>query len=507
MSRFILFATAACAALPLTAHAQQSAPVTPQPSAPQPAPTPAPVPEQPDQPGAIWAPAAPGNFRPETGPTPRTIDTVVIHDIEGTALGAVSWFQNPKSRVSAHYVVDAVNGMVWQQVKERDTGYHAGNRDLNGRSIGIEHEGYAYRPGFYTTTLYEASAKLVRDITNRYQIPRDRTHIIGHFEVPNPSDPTKFGGGGGHTDPGPYWDWDYYMTLVRNDARLDTTPAAPAAPLHPGEKVEVSVGFTNTGDDPWPAQRKAVRDDALQSRGPVYLGTAAGTPSLLYGTGWVSPRVAAAPQQDGEVAPGAPARFTLTLNGPRYAVPGQTTVTETFRLTKVPPVPKLPVPFGPPVSVTVAVEPWEVVWDVAAAGFTASGWNAKEDKKSGKRLLWQKKPQAPAEWKGDLPLSGQWDVYARWEGGRGKASKAVYEVVTGAGTQRFLADQRRSEKGDGWFLLGRAALTDPKAVTVRLTAEDGGVVVADAIRLVGPFAPPTPTPAPAVLTPPAAASR
>src|SRR5437763_1557481 len=63
--------------------------------------------ETPDEPGAVWAAAAPGNFQPANRPGERSIDMVVIHDIEVTAESAVKWFQNPMAKVSAHYVVGA----------------------------------------------------------------------------------------------------------------------------------------------------------------------------------------------------------------------------------------------------------------------------------------------------------------------------------------------------------------------------------------------------------------
>src|SRR5688500_18466289 len=96
--------TAAAAALALR---QETAPTTP-------------AVETPDEPGAIWEPAAPTNYQKANRPADRPIDMVVIHDIEGTAEGCVRWFQNPAARVSAHYVVDADTDRIWQQVKERD---------------------------------------------------------------------------------------------------------------------------------------------------------------------------------------------------------------------------------------------------------------------------------------------------------------------------------------------------------------------------------------------------
>ena len=68
--------------------------------------------------------------------------------------------------------------------------------------------------------------------------------------MPNAAHPGQFGGSGGHTDPGPWWDWDSYMTLVRNDATLGSA-AALSAVVHPGEAVTETLTFTNAGDDLW----------------------------------------------------------------------------------------------------------------------------------------------------------------------------------------------------------------------------------------------------------------
>lgn len=131
------------------------------------------------------------------------VNYVVIHDIEGSYEGAISWFQNPNANVSAHYVI-ANEGDITQMVWEEDIGWHAGNWSYNEQSVGIEHEGYASDPNSYPETMYVASAGLTRYLTDKYSIPRTRDYIIGHVEVP----------GATHTDPGPYWQWAHYMDLV-----------------------------------------------------------------------------------------------------------------------------------------------------------------------------------------------------------------------------------------------------------------------------------------------------
>ena len=133
------------------------------------------------------------------------ISYVVIHTVQGSYSGCISWFQNSDASVSAHYVVRSSDGQITQMVKEADVGWHAGNWTYNEASVGIEHEGYVDDPGtWYTDEMYAASAALTADILSRNGIPISRNNVIGHVEVP----------GATHTDPGSGWDWDYYMALI-----------------------------------------------------------------------------------------------------------------------------------------------------------------------------------------------------------------------------------------------------------------------------------------------------
>ena len=184
-----------------------------------------------DYPGAVWNPAAECNYGTRTEP----VTAVVLHDTEGSFAGAVSWFHNCQAGVSSHYVVRSVDGYVVQMVREADKAWHA--RDANRYAIGIEHEGYANNPAYYTDTMYRSSAALVKNICDRYDaigshymFYRDTldngtaldyglhelggdnpetgrvycTRICGHQHLYNQT----------HTDPGPYWSWDYYYKLI-----------------------------------------------------------------------------------------------------------------------------------------------------------------------------------------------------------------------------------------------------------------------------------------------------
>ncbi|MBX9395500.1 N-acetylmuramoyl-L-alanine amidase [Streptomyces sp. TRM72054] len=166
-----------------------------------------------DYTGARWVAASSANWRRADRPDDFTIDMVIIHVTQGSFDSAVKVFQDPGHGAASHYIVRE-DGHIAQMIRELDVAYHAGNRDYNERSVGIEHAGFVDRPQDFTDAMYAASARLTARICARYGIPVDREHIIGHVEVP----------GTDHTDPGEHWDWDRYMKLVRQ-ASSAATPA------------------------------------------------------------------------------------------------------------------------------------------------------------------------------------------------------------------------------------------------------------------------------------------
>ncbi|KUH38093.1 MULTISPECIES: N-acetylmuramoyl-L-alanine amidase [Streptomyces] len=170
-----------------------------------------------DHAGAQWTAAARANWRRADRPDDFGIDRVVVHVVQGSFATALRVFKNPGHGAAAHYVVGK-DGRVAQMIRELDVAFHAGNRDMNERSIGIEHEGFVDRPQDFTEAMYASSARLTAGICARYGIPVDREHIIGHVEVE----------GTDHTDPGPHWDWDRYLRLVRRAATAPATAPPPS---------------------------------------------------------------------------------------------------------------------------------------------------------------------------------------------------------------------------------------------------------------------------------------
>jgi hypothetical protein len=169
-----------------------------------------------------WVPAAyhqnsadPGDYgnfdlanRPDDG---LAIRFVVIHDTEVDYPGTLAIFQNPLAYVSAHYVTRSADGHIAQMVETKNVAWQAGNWWINTHSVGIENEGFAVDPSFYTQQLYRSLARLTRYTAERYGIPLDREHIIGHDQVPGPTAAFQ---AGMHWDPGPYFDWSQLMALL-----------------------------------------------------------------------------------------------------------------------------------------------------------------------------------------------------------------------------------------------------------------------------------------------------
>ena len=107
-----------------------------------------------------------------------SINMIVLHSTTAaTVEGTINWFLDPKSQVSAHYVVDR-NGDIYQIVRDECSAWHA--KAINSRSIGIEHVGTA--SDRLTDAQSRASAQLVRWLAAQYGIPA--ANVLGHRFAP-----------------------------------------------------------------------------------------------------------------------------------------------------------------------------------------------------------------------------------------------------------------------------------------------------------------------------------
>jgi hypothetical protein len=281
-------------------------------------------------PGAIWNPAYSGNYAAGSRGAAE-INYVVIHTVQGSYSGCISWFQNASANVSAHYVVRSSDGEITQMVDDSDVAWHDGC--FNSESIGIEHEGYVQDPAtWYTEPMYVASAQLTAWLCDAYGIPKDRAHIMGHGETPDCSD---------HTDPGSGWDWDHYMDLVISGG-TPVYEASAGASEHPSEMTEgdeavVWFELTNEGNVTWGLDETRLGTQDPQDR-----------PSPFFVDGnWLSENRATGADHS-NYGPGSVGRFTFAIRAPE--VDADTTFVETFQLVQ-----EGVTWFGPKVSMTILV--------------------------------------------------------------------------------------------------------------------------------------------------------
>lgn len=171
------------------------------------------APQTTDYAPALWVTSP--NYSSRNG---SAITNVAIHTMQGSYSGGISWCSNPDSDVSAHYMMRSSDGQVTQMVREYDKAWHVGSE--NYYTVGIEHEGYVSTSSYYTTAMYNSSSALTRDIcasnkidcttcyggasSSTTQVLSISYRVKGHQHYPNQD----------HTDPGIYWDWAKYKSMV-----------------------------------------------------------------------------------------------------------------------------------------------------------------------------------------------------------------------------------------------------------------------------------------------------
>ncbi len=155
---------------------------------------------------------------------------IVIHDTEASWDTTLKLVQDP-TYVSWNYSIRSSDGQVAEHVDPENVAWHAGNWYVNMHSIGIEHEGYGDDGSWFTESMYESSAALVRYLAAKYGVPLDRAHIIGHDQVPGTVPSTI---PGMHWDPGPYWDWEHYFDLLGSPISGDPGSSGKVVTVRPG---------------------------------------------------------------------------------------------------------------------------------------------------------------------------------------------------------------------------------------------------------------------------------
>lgn len=118
------------------------------------------------------------------------IDTIVIHYVANPGSSAfanreyfngLKWQKNEASATyaSAHYIV-GLDGEIVRCIPDDEIAFHAGNADVNRRSIGIE-VCHPDDSGQYNETTYRALVRLVSWLCVKYDIPF--SGVIRHYDV------------------------------------------------------------------------------------------------------------------------------------------------------------------------------------------------------------------------------------------------------------------------------------------------------------------------------------
>ena len=212
---------------------------------------------------------------PAGQPASMHINYIIIHDTEGSYQSAISTFQNPASYVSANYVIRSSDGAVTEMVSPTNVSWGAGNWYVNMHAINIENEGFAAQGGtWYTEAMYQSDAALVRYLAAEYGIPLDRQHILGHEDVPGPTDSWT---AAQHWDPGPFWNWNHFMALVHQVT--DSAERAGGGSATRGTHQLVTIDPTFATNKPTVTDCSGSRCVTLPSQPAnfVYLRTGPGT--------------------------------------------------------------------------------------------------------------------------------------------------------------------------------------------------------------------------------------
>jgi N-acetylmuramoyl-L-alanine amidase len=131
------------------------------------------------------------------------IDILLLHYTGmPSAVGALKWLCNPRSKVSSHYLVFE-DGCIVRLVDEARRAHHAGvsswagETDINSRSIGIEIANPGHELGYraFPDAQVAAVVALCRDVLSRHPIPPQR--VLAHSDVA----PTR------KQDPGELFPW------------------------------------------------------------------------------------------------------------------------------------------------------------------------------------------------------------------------------------------------------------------------------------------------------------
>lgn len=162
------------------------------------------------------------------------VDHLVIHytGTDASAHNNLLYFSRNSAGASAHYFIDR-DGTLFQSVDEGDTAWHAGDWQMNLRSIGIENVSAGED---FTDAQVSTLREVVRELMAKYDIPA--ANVIRHYDVT------------GKLCPAPYVDASKWATLhatITGGASAPTsggsTSGRPAGALDPAQSPLLHDGY------------------------------------------------------------------------------------------------------------------------------------------------------------------------------------------------------------------------------------------------------------------------
>ncbi|GGN07126.1 amidase [Terrabacter tumescens] len=205
-----------------------------------------------------------GNHDLASRPTAPKITNIVIHNTEATYDTTLKLVTDP-TYLAWNYTLRSSDGQIAQHLESKDVGWHAGNWYVNGHSIGLEHEGFAATGAeWFSEPMYRSSARLVRYLATKYDIPLDMQHVFGHDQIPGV---TPANVAGMHWDPGPYWNWEHYFQLLGAPLQAHTSGNAK-------DLVRILPGFEDNRQPVTFCDGKVADSCGSQPTNFVYLRTA-----------------------------------------------------------------------------------------------------------------------------------------------------------------------------------------------------------------------------------------
>lgn len=133
-----------------------------------------------------------------------------MHETEGSYSGAVSWFSQTRSEVSAHLVLREDGQEATQCVPWTLPAWHAVN--ANAYTIGIELAGFTAKPN--NPRQIAIAARIVGYLGHKFGIPMKQSDAYGRNGICRHKDLGLYGGG--HSDPGGF-DWEAFLASCKSE--------------------------------------------------------------------------------------------------------------------------------------------------------------------------------------------------------------------------------------------------------------------------------------------------